>query len=85
MNAKPASGRVLTASGVTLHNTFAAPGVVQPAPFDAATPGGETLKLTLPPKSIVMLAFRCAPNGSHAIARPLARADVVHRVRYRTP
>ena len=52
---KRITGQVLTAATITAHNTFAHPGVVEPAPFQAVTvtPGGFTT--ALPPKSIVLL------------------------------
>ena len=49
------SGRVLTADAMTAHNTFDAPDAVAPAPFDAPRLDGETLTVTLPPKSVVTL------------------------------
>ncbi len=53
--AKSVAGRILTAPAVTAHNTFAAPDAVKPAVFTGATLAGETLTMTLPAKSIVML------------------------------
>ena len=56
---KTVSGRVLTASEMTAHNTFDKPDAVQPAAFDEARLEGENLLVTLPPKSVVVL--RLAP------------------------
>lgn len=53
----PASvaGRVLTAPAVTSINTFESPHVVEPKPFDGAKLAGDTLTVTLPAKSVVVL------------------------------
>jgi len=50
------TGRVLTADTMNAHNTFAAPETVKPAPYAGAQLDGDTLELTLPPKSVVVLA-----------------------------
>ncbi|SFV13277.1 alpha-N-arabinofuranosidase [Pseudoduganella namucuonensis] len=55
--ASSASGTVLTAAAMDAHNTYAAPGVVAPAPYEAAASGGK-LVLKLPAKSIVVVAVR---------------------------
>jgi alpha-N-arabinofuranosidase len=52
---KTAAGRVLTAPATNSRNTFEQPSVVKPTPFSGATVEGGTLKVTLPPKSVVML------------------------------
>jgi alpha-N-arabinofuranosidase len=57
VTAKGVSGRILTAPAVTSHNTFAAPDVVKPAPFDGAKLAAGTLTVTLPAKSVVVLAL----------------------------
>jgi alpha-N-arabinofuranosidase len=49
------SGRILTAGDMRAHNTFDAPEAVRPSHFEAAKLAGETLTVTLPPKSIVVL------------------------------
>ncbi|PAP78593.1 alpha-N-arabinofuranosidase [Rubrivirga marina] len=49
------SGRVLTASEMTAHNTFEDPDVVVPAPFGGVRLDGQTLTVTLPPMSVVAL------------------------------
>ncbi|MHB8863969.1 MAG: alpha-N-arabinofuranosidase [Pirellulaceae bacterium] len=49
------AGRVLTAPEMNAHNTFESPDAVQPAPFTDAALEGETLRVTLPPKSVVIL------------------------------
>jgi alpha-L-arabinofuranosidase len=51
------SGRILTADDMTAHNTFAAPDVVRPVPFDGARLAGETLTVELPPRAVVVLAL----------------------------
>jgi alpha-N-arabinofuranosidase len=51
------SGRVLTAPAMDTHNTFAAPGRVQPATFEGATLEGSSLKARLPPRSVVVLTL----------------------------
>jgi alpha-L-arabinofuranosidase len=53
--AKSVSGRVLTAPAVNAINTFAAPNTVVPQAFDGATLAGDSLRVTLPAKSVVML------------------------------
>jgi alpha-N-arabinofuranosidase len=55
INAGSVSGRVLTASAINAHNTFDAPEVVKPAPFNGAQVSGGTLTVTLPAKSVVVL------------------------------
>lgn len=57
VTAKSVSGRVLTAPAITSHNTFAAPDVVKPAKFEGATLAGDKLTVTLPAKSVVVLAL----------------------------
>ena len=52
------SGRVLTADRITAHNTFEQPEVVKPAAFNGASISGNTLKLELPAKSIVVLRLQ---------------------------
>jgi alpha-N-arabinofuranosidase len=52
---KSVAGRVLTAPAINAHNTFAAPHAVEPAAFNDAKLSGDTLTVTLPAKSIVML------------------------------
>jgi alpha-N-arabinofuranosidase len=50
-----APGRVLTAPAIQAHNTFDQPAVVKPVPFGGATIEGGSIKVAMPPKSIVML------------------------------
>ena len=54
-SAKSVSGTVLTAPSFTSHNTFAEPNAVVPKPFDGATLTGDSLHVTLPAKSVVIL------------------------------
>jgi len=49
------TGRVLTAPRINSINTFAAPHVVEPQPFNDAKLAGDSLSVTLPAKSIVVL------------------------------
>ena len=53
--AKTVTGRVLTAPAVNSINTFASPHVVEPKPFNDAKLSGDTLTVTLPSKSVVVL------------------------------
>lgn len=55
--AKSVSGRVLTAEAMNTHNTFDATNVIAPKPFDGAKLNGGTLTITLPAKSVVVLAL----------------------------
>jgi alpha-N-arabinofuranosidase len=55
--AKSVSGRILTASEMNAHNTFAAPATVAPKTFEGAKITGESLRLTMPAKSVVVLAL----------------------------
>jgi alpha-N-arabinofuranosidase len=58
VSAKSAAGRVLTASAMNAHNTFAAPEMVKPAAFGGAKIAGETLTIELPAKSVVILELQ---------------------------
>jgi alpha-N-arabinofuranosidase len=58
LTAGTVTGRVLTAPAMNAHNTFAQPENVKPAPFDGARRTAEGFTATLPPKSVVVLAFR---------------------------
>jgi alpha-N-arabinofuranosidase len=49
------TGRVLTARGMTAHNSFADPHAVEPAPFTGATLSGDRLTVELPAMSVVVL------------------------------
>jgi alpha-N-arabinofuranosidase len=55
---KAVAGRVLTAPAIDAHNTFEAPNAVQPAAFAGAAVKGDTLEVTLPARSVVVLALR---------------------------
>ena len=52
---KAVAGRVLTAAEMNAHNTFPAPNTVHPEAFTGAQIEGDSLRLTLPPKSVVIL------------------------------
>ncbi|WP_438481354.1 alpha-N-arabinofuranosidase [Oleiharenicola lentus] len=54
---KTVTGRILTAPAMNSHNTFAAPEAVKPATFTGATLTGNALTITLPAKSVVVLAL----------------------------
>ncbi|WP_128548605.1 alpha-N-arabinofuranosidase [Larkinella soli] len=49
------SGRILTSARVQDHNTFENPGKVRPSEFKGAALKGESLTVTLPPVSVVVL------------------------------
>ena len=55
--AQAVSGRILTAPAINSHNTFQAPNVVTPQPFDGAKLDGGKLTVMLPAKSVVVLEF----------------------------
>ena len=55
VGAQAVSGRILTAAAMTAHNTFDAPDAVHPVAFEGARLAGDTLSVTLPAKSVVML------------------------------
>jgi alpha-N-arabinofuranosidase len=55
IKAKKVSGRILTASTITAHNTFEKPDVVKPAVFNEAKLKGDNFTATLPSKSVVVL------------------------------
>jgi alpha-N-arabinofuranosidase len=52
---KSVSARVLTAGAITSHNTFEKPCAVKPAVFNALGLDGNTVKMTMPSKSVVVL------------------------------
>jgi len=49
------TGKILTADRITAHNTFDDPETIAPAPFDDAALDNQTLSLTMPSKSVVVL------------------------------
>ena len=51
-------GEVLTAEAMDAHNTFEKPDAVHPAAFDGAKLAGNTLDVTLPAKSVVVLNLK---------------------------
>jgi alpha-N-arabinofuranosidase len=55
MAAKGVTGRVLTADAMNARNTFEAPQAVKPAAFAGAKVAGDTLTVSLPAKSVVVL------------------------------
>jgi alpha-N-arabinofuranosidase len=55
VTAKAVSGRILTAPAINSHNTFASPDTVRPQRFAGAKLDGGGLKVSLPPRSVVVL------------------------------
>jgi alpha-N-arabinofuranosidase len=51
------SGRILTAETITAHNTFDAPERVQPVAFEGGVVTDQGIEVSLPPKSVVVLAM----------------------------
>lgn len=51
------SGRILTATAMDARNSFEAPNALAPVPFTGAQVNGDAVRLTLPPKSVVVLDF----------------------------
>lgn len=58
ISASAVSGRILTASVMNAHNTFAAPEAIKPAAFTGAAVQGGQLVVTLPAKSVVVLELQ---------------------------
>ncbi len=56
--ASAVSGRVLTGDAITAHNTFDRPDRVKPVDFDGASVEGDTLKVALPARSVVVLRLQ---------------------------
>ena len=56
--ASAVSGRVLTGDAITAHNTFDRPDRVKPDDFDGASVEGDTLKVALPARSVVVLRLQ---------------------------
>jgi alpha-N-arabinofuranosidase len=52
------TGRILTGSAMSAHNSFEQPEAVKPAPFTGARVANGTLTVQLPPKSVVVLELR---------------------------
>ena len=55
---KDVSGRILTASELTAHNTYEKPGTVNPKAFNEAKIKENIVKVTVPPASIIVLAVK---------------------------
>jgi alpha-N-arabinofuranosidase len=51
------SGRILSADAMDAHNTFDRPNAVQPTTLEGATVRGDVIELTLPAKSVAVLAL----------------------------
>jgi len=58
MSATGASGRILTSAKVQDHNTFEQPEKIKPAVFSGFSIQSETLKMVLPPISVVVLELK---------------------------
>jgi len=58
LSANGVSGRIITAAAMDAINSFDKPDAVVPQAFTGATMSGDTLTVTLPPKSVVMLDLR---------------------------
>ncbi|HEY4940606.1 MAG TPA: alpha-L-arabinofuranosidase C-terminal domain-containing protein [Rhizomicrobium sp.] len=56
-SAQHVSGEILTASMMDARNSFEAPNAVHPAAFTGAALAGDTVSLTLPAKSVVVLTL----------------------------
>ncbi len=56
--AKGITGRILSSSKITDHNTFEEPTKVKPQPFTGAKFSGDQLQVTLPPFSVVVLELK---------------------------
>jgi len=56
-SAQHISGEILTAPTMDARNTFEAPDAVHPAVFTGAALAGNTVSLTLPAKSVVVLTL----------------------------
>ena len=54
---KQATGRVLTAGSISAHNTFDQPRTIEPKPLDGIVVAEGRVSVTLPPKSVVVLAL----------------------------
>jgi alpha-N-arabinofuranosidase len=52
------AGRILTAAQMNAYNSFEQPNTVRPTTFDGARIAGETVTVTLPAKSVVVLELR---------------------------
>ena len=57
-----ASGRVLTSAAMQDHNTFEAPERVKPVPLDAIAVTAGGVRVSLPPRSVSVLALRPASS-----------------------
>ncbi|QGW27557.1 alpha-N-arabinofuranosidase [Phnomibacter ginsenosidimutans] len=53
---KKVSGQILTAASLQTYNDFDAPNRIQPAAFNGARLNGNSLEVTMPPLSVVVLA-----------------------------
>lgn len=52
------TGRILTSANLTDHNTFDNPEKIKPAPFTGATLSGNSLKVKIPPFSVIVLELK---------------------------
>lgn len=58
MTAKTVTGRILTSDKLQNHNSFEKPEAIKPAVFTGAKMSGNSLSLTLPPFSVVVLELK---------------------------
>lgn len=58
LTAKSVSGEVLTAPAMNAHNTFDKPNAIRPTAFNGAKLSGGALTVSLPAKSVVVLALK---------------------------
>ena len=58
VSASQVSGKILTAAAMNSLNSFDSPNNVAPSQFDGASVSGNSLSVTLPPKSVVVLELR---------------------------
>ncbi|MEO7394268.1 MAG: alpha-L-arabinofuranosidase C-terminal domain-containing protein [Chitinophagaceae bacterium] len=58
INATSVTGRILTSEKLQNYNSFNNPEKIKPAPFNSASMSNNTLKLTVPPFSVVVLELK---------------------------
>ncbi len=55
---REATGRILTSAAMNAHNTFDAPNVLAPAPFDGITIAEDAMMILLPAKSVLVVEIK---------------------------
>ena len=58
LNASTVEGQILTSPSLDGHNTFDAPAEVQPMPFHGASSAEGSLKVRVPPRSVIVLELK---------------------------